>query len=106
MSTGMSAVPVGSTGPAARFALMKFRPPPLPATLVTRPALHGRLTAGAGKHLTVVVGGAGAGKSVLLADWATGRPPGTTSWLTCDSADAHPVPFWAGFCAALQVVGR
>jgi len=93
-----------STGPGARFALMKFQPPALPATLVTRRALHGRLAAGAGKHLTVVVGTAGAGKSVLLADWAAARPPGTTSWLTCDDADAHPVRFWAGFVEALRVI--
>ena len=54
----------------ARFALAKFRPTTLPATLVTRPVLHDRLTAGAGQQLTVVVGSAGAGKSVLLSNWA------------------------------------
>ena len=58
-----------------RFALTKFRPDGLPATLVTRSALHDRLTAGAGQRLTVVVGSAGAGKSVLLASWAAARPP-------------------------------
>ena len=31
---------------SARFALGKFRLPPLPATLVTRPVLHERLMAG------------------------------------------------------------
>ncbi len=51
-----------------RFALAKFRPPPLPATLITRSSLHARLTEGASQQLTVVVGSAGAGKSVLLAD--------------------------------------
>ncbi len=60
-----------------RFALAKFRPPALPATLVTRSVLHELLTAGSGQRLTVVVGSAGAGKSVLLADWAAARPPGT-----------------------------
>src|SRR5580700_10223156 len=71
-----------------RFALAKFRPSALPATLVTRPVLHERLAAGSGQRLTVVVGSAGAGKSVLLADWAAARPPGMTSWLSCDRADA------------------
>ena len=52
----------------ARFALAKFRPTTLPATLLTRPALLGRLEAGAGQRLTVVVGSAGAGKSVLLVE--------------------------------------
>jgi LuxR family maltose regulon positive regulatory protein len=84
----------------ARFALAKFRPPSLPATLITRPELHGRLAAGAGQRLTVVVGSAGAGKTVLLADWAAARPPGVTSWLSCDRADADPVRFWGGFIEA------
>ena len=79
---------------------MKFRPAGLPPTLVRRPALQARLTAGAGERLTVVVGSAGAGKSVLLADWATARPPGSTFWLACDRADADPVRFWAGFIEA------
>jgi LuxR family transcriptional regulator, maltose regulon positive regulatory protein len=79
---------------------MKFRSAGLPSTLVRRPALQGRLTAGAGKRLTVVVGSAGAGKSVLLADWAAARPTGRTFWLACDRADADPVRFWAGFIEA------
>ena len=89
---------------ATRFALTKFRPPTLPATLITRSVLHDRLTAGAGQRLTVVVGSAGAGKSVLLADWAAARPPGVTSWLSCDRADADPVRFWAGFIEAPRVI--
>ena len=89
---------------AARFALAKFRPTTLPTTLVTRSALHGRLTAGAGKRLTVVVGSAGAGKSVLLSSWAAARPPGVTSWLSCDEADADPVRFWTGFIEAPRIV--
>jgi LuxR family transcriptional regulator, maltose regulon positive regulatory protein len=89
-----------------RFAATKFRPPALPATLITRSVLHDRLTAGAGQRLTVVVGSAGAGKSVLLADWAAARPPGVTSWLSCDRADADPVRFWAGFIEAPRVIER
>ena len=57
----------------ARFALTKFRPPALPGTLVTRPVLRERLTAGVGQRLTMVVGSAGAGKTVLLADWAAAQ---------------------------------
>ncbi|HEY6277120.1 MAG TPA: LuxR C-terminal-related transcriptional regulator [Streptosporangiaceae bacterium] len=66
--------------------------------------LHSRLTEGAGKRLTLVVGSAGAGKSVLLADWAAARPPGTTSWLSCDQADADPIRFWTGFIEAPRAV--
>jgi LuxR family transcriptional regulator, maltose regulon positive regulatory protein len=86
----------------ARFALGKFRLPPLPPTLVTRPVLHDRLMAGAGQRLTVVVGSAGAGKSVLLSSWAATRTPHVTSWLSCDEADANPVRFWTGFIEAPQ----
>src|SRR6476620_7598399 len=87
-----------------RFAATKFRSAPLPATLVSRSALHDRLTAGAGQRLTTVVGSAGAGKSVLLADWAAARPPGMTSWLSCDRADADPARFWAGFIEAPRAI--
>jgi LuxR family maltose regulon positive regulatory protein len=88
----------------ARFALTKFRPTTLPATLLTRSALLGRLEAGASRRLTVVVGSAGAGKSVLLSNWAATRDGGVTSWLSCDEADADPVRFWAGFIEAPQAV--
>jgi LuxR family maltose regulon positive regulatory protein len=87
-----------------RFALTKFRPPALPATLIARPVLHDLLAAGSGRRLTVVVGSAGAGKSVLLADWAATRPPGTTAWLSCDRADADPTRFWAGFINAPRAI--
>jgi len=88
----------------ARFALTKFRPTTLPATLLTRSALLGRLEAGASKRLTVVVGSAGAGKSVLLSSWAASRDGGVTSWLSCDEADADPLRFWAGFIEAPRAV--
>jgi LuxR family maltose regulon positive regulatory protein len=87
----------------ARFALTKFRVPMLPGTLVTRSVLHDRLTSGIGKRLTLVVGSAGAGKSVLLSSWAATRPAGLTSWLSCDEADADPVRFWTGFIEAARM---
>jgi len=91
-----------SQGP--RFAPAKFRPATLPSTLVTRPVLHDRLTAGAGQRLTLTVGPAGAGKSVLLSSWAVTRSAGVTSWLSCDEADADPVRFWSGFTEAARSV--
>jgi len=89
---------------ARGFAVTKFRPTTLPSTLVSRPALHDRLTAGASQRLTVVVGSAGAGKSVLLSSWAAARPPGLTAWMSCDRADADPMRFWAGFIEAPRSV--
>ena len=98
----MAALSPVNSGPnrVARFALAKFRPTTLPGTLVGRPALHEQLMAGAGKRLTVVVGSAGTGKSVLLSSWAAARQQGVTSWLSCDEADASPVRFWTGFIEA------
>jgi LuxR family transcriptional regulator, maltose regulon positive regulatory protein len=90
--------------PGVRFALAKFRPTTLPTTLVTRSVLHDRLAAGVGQRLTVVVGSAGAGKSVLLSSWAAARPAGLTCWLSCDKADADPVRFWAGFIEATRAL--
>jgi len=87
-----------------RFARSKFRPTTLPGTLVTRPALHDRLAAGAAQRLTLVVGSAGAGKSVLLSSWAATRAPAVTSWLSCDEADANPVRFWTGFIEAPRAI--
>ena len=87
-----------------QFALAKFSPPTLPDTLVARSSLRDQLTAGASRRLTSVVGSAGAGKSVLLADWAESRPAGITAWLSCDSADADPLRFWAGFVEAPRAI--
>jgi LuxR family maltose regulon positive regulatory protein len=89
---------------SARFALAKFRRTTLPTALLTRPALFGQLEEGASKRLTVVVGSAGAGKSVLLSSWVATREGGVTSWLSCDEADADPVRFWAGFIEASGAV--
>jgi LuxR family transcriptional regulator, maltose regulon positive regulatory protein len=68
--------------------------------MVTRPPLQDRLLAGSDQRLTVVVGSAGAGKSVLLSSWAAARAPQVTAWLSCDEADANPVRFWTGFIEA------
>ena len=101
MAEGAMAERVAAQSP--RFARAKFRPTTLPTTLVARSVLHERLTAGGGKRLTVVVGSAGAGKSVLLSSWTAARPPGVTCWLSCDEADADPVRFWTGFIEATQM---
>src|SRR5215469_9767107 len=89
---------------AAWFAQEKFRPTTLPANPVSRSVLHDRLRAGAGRRLTVEVGPAGSGKSVLMSTWAATRPQGATSWLACDQADANPVRFWTAFIEAARAI--
>jgi LuxR family maltose regulon positive regulatory protein len=98
--SGMAAIRENFRAP--QFPQAKFSPPALPDTLVVRPELRERLAAGADRRLTVVVGSAGAGKTVLLADWAASRPAGSTSWLSCDGADNDTVRFWAGFIEAVR----
>ncbi|WP_127549974.1 LuxR C-terminal-related transcriptional regulator [Actinoplanes sp. OR16] len=88
----------------AQFAMAKFRPAALPSTLVERARLVDRLAAGAEARLTVVIGSAGAGKSVLLSSWARSRSASLTSWLYCDEADTDPVRFWTGFVQSIQAV--
>jgi len=94
----------GRDGQSPRFAVAKFRPTTLPTTLVTRPALLERLDEGASQRLTVVVGSAGTGKSVLLSSWVATRQAGLTSWLSGDEADADPIRFWAAFIEAPRAV--
>lgn len=85
-----SLTPSGDPMLAVRFAV-----PSVPRMLVHRPVLLERLTAGARGPLTLVNGPAGAGKTVLAAQWITeGRAPPATAWLTVEPGDA-PGAFWA-----------
>jgi LuxR family maltose regulon positive regulatory protein len=82
---------------AARFAV-----PAVPKILVHRPALQGRLTAGARGPLTLIDGPAGAGKTVLAAGWVrAGLAPGSVVWLTVEPGDA-PGVFWAYLLESLH----
>ena len=55
--------------------------------------------------LTLVTGPPGAGKSVLLSDWAHSYANGTVSWLTVDEQDNEPGKFWRSIVRALGVGG-
>jgi LuxR family maltose regulon positive regulatory protein len=82
----------------ARFAV-----PVLPPTFVRRPGLVRRLAEGARGPLVLVTGPAGAGKTLLVADWIrTGRGAGRTAWLTLERSDDEPGLFWAYLLQALQ----
>ncbi|NUK23153.1 transcriptional regulator [Streptomyces lunaelactis] len=74
---------------------VRFTVPSVPKRLVDRPALLERMTAGVRGPLTLVNGPAGAGKTVLAAQWVTeGLAPPATVWLTVEPGDA-PGAFWA-----------
>ncbi len=96
--------------------------PPIPPSLVPvwqgaphalvhvthRPRLVALLDDTVGKHpVTLVVGGAGTGKTLSLADWAThGHPPAPVAWVTLHRGLRNPTRFWraarGAICAALR----
>ncbi|MER8219446.1 LuxR C-terminal-related transcriptional regulator [Streptomyces sp. NPDC094143] len=91
--------PAGDPLLRTRFAL-----PRRPATFLRRPRLVRHLDQGLHTPLTMVNGSAGAGKTLLVADWAAGlREP--VVWLTSDTADRAPGVFWAYLLEALRAAG-
>ncbi|MEV8092803.1 LuxR C-terminal-related transcriptional regulator [Kitasatospora sp. NPDC085879] len=96
-----SPLPGGDPVLAARFAA-----PPVPRTFVRRERLGERLSEGLQRPLLLVNGPAGAGKTLLVADWAaTAQLPGPVVWLTLERGDEAPGVFWAQLLAALRHAG-
>lgn len=94
----VSAAPNGDPILLARFAV-----PVLPSTFVPRPRLTRRLTEQASRPLVLVNGPAGAGKTLLVADWAAGgSATGPVAWLTVESSDNAPGVFWAYVIESLR----
>ncbi|MGW7402808.1 LuxR C-terminal-related transcriptional regulator [Streptomyces sp. NPDC054833] len=91
--------PMGEPFLQTRFAL-----PTVPATFLRRERLAGHLDQALRTPLTVVNGAAGAGKTLLVADWAAGIEE-TVAWLTNDAGDQGPGMFWAYLLQALRAVG-
>lgn len=84
----------------------RLRPSPEGST-VTRPRLLDALDAGVRHPLTLVAAPAGSGKTVLLSQWARGRPDGTVAWLTLDASDNDRRQFWVDVTSAIaRVTGR
>ncbi|MGA5898591.1 LuxR C-terminal-related transcriptional regulator [Streptomyces venetus] len=91
--------PTGDPLLRTRFAL-----PERPATFLRRPRLVRHLEQALATPLTMVNGSAGAGKTLLVADWAVGlRKP--VAWLTTDTTDQAPGVFWAYLLEALRAAG-
>ena len=63
--------------------LTRLLPPRLPPDCLARPALTQRLLAGMGGRLVTVLGGAGYGKSTVVAQ-AAAASPNPTVWVSCD----------------------
>jgi ATP/maltotriose-dependent transcriptional regulator MalT/DNA-binding SARP family transcriptional activator len=91
--SGVSPVAVGRSA--------KLLPPGDPVGTLRRPVLEQRITGGTDRRLTVVVGGAGFGKSTLAARVAANR---RSAWYTLDAGDRHLGALTAGIVAAVRVV--
>ncbi|MER5478217.1 LuxR C-terminal-related transcriptional regulator [Streptomyces sp. NPDC002734] len=79
-------------------------PPVRPATYLPRPRLLRHLDRALRTPLTLVDGPAGAGKTLLTADWVAGlREP--VAWLTVEAGDERPGVFWAYLLRALRGCG-
>ncbi len=85
-----------------RLPSSKFSAPRAATHLVHRGRLLDRLDQAEQARLTLVVASAGAGKTVLLADWLAARPEHRSAWLSCDAADADPVRFVSGIIEAFR----
>lgn len=65
----------------------------IPAHAVDRPALRRQLDAGVNAPLSLIVAPAGAGKTVLLSQWAHSRPDIAVAWFDISAADHAPAGF-------------
>ncbi len=95
----------GATDPLGHpFLRTRFVPPAPPGTFLRRDRLVRHLGQALLTPLTVVNGSAGAGKTLLVADWAAnlGRP---LAWLTLDAAVEGPGMFWAHLLRSLNAGG-
>ncbi|MFG3349836.1 LuxR C-terminal-related transcriptional regulator [Streptomyces sp. NPDC048018] len=86
------------------FLRTRFAPPALPGTFLRRARLAEHLGRSPRTPLTVVEGCAGAGKTLLVADWAAGLDT-PVAWLTLDPAIQGPGMFWAHLLQALRAAG-
>ncbi|MFJ7075681.1 LuxR C-terminal-related transcriptional regulator [Streptomyces sp. NPDC098781] len=84
------------------FLRTRFALPARPATFLRRQRLVDRLDQALHTPLTMVNGAAGAGKTLLVADWAADLAQ-PVAWLTLDAAIQGPRMFWAHLLQALRI---
>ncbi len=86
------------------FLRTRYALPPRPVTFLRRERLTRHLDGALTTPLTIVNGAAGAGKTLLVADWAArlGRP---VAWFTTDAEELRPGVFWAYVLEALRAAG-
>ena len=84
----------------------KITVPALPGWLVPRQRLDRLIADGTRNTVTTVTGPPGAGKTMALALWTSGRAAaGPIAWVTIDDYDNRPRAFWSYVLAALRQAG-
>ena len=78
----------------------------IPPHAVDRPALRRQLDAGIDSPLSLVVAPAGAGKTVLLSQWAHSRSDVAVAWFDITAADDSPGAFASRLVAGISAVVR
>ncbi|MEV0170058.1 LuxR C-terminal-related transcriptional regulator [Streptomyces sp. NPDC050803] len=86
------------------FLRTRFAVPSRPGTFLRRERLVKHLDQGLSTPLIMVDGAAGAGKTLLVADWVTGLAE-PVAWLSLDSAVQGPAMFWAHLLQSLRTSG-
>lgn len=86
------------------FLHTRFAVPTRPSTFLRRERLVKHLDQALLTPLTMVNGSAGAGKTLLVADWAA-RGDRSVAWLTNDAVDQGCGMFWAYLLQALRTSG-
>ncbi|WP_062646520.1 LuxR C-terminal-related transcriptional regulator [Streptomyces maremycinicus] len=86
------------------FLRTRFVVPARPVTFLRRERLVSHLDQALHTPLTMVNGAAGAGKTLLVADWAAARDR-PVAWLTTDAAEQGPGMLWAYLLQALRAAG-
>jgi LuxR family maltose regulon positive regulatory protein len=87
------------------FSDHRFSAPFLPPKHLSRPRLLERIDKAESTPLTVLSAGAGAGKTLLLTEWAR-LQDAPVPWLALTPSDDDPVRFWRVFLEAVQAAGQ
>ncbi|MDT0396266.1 LuxR C-terminal-related transcriptional regulator [Streptomyces edwardsiae] len=87
------------------FLRTRFAVPARPVTYLRRKRLNRHLDEALRTPLTMVNGSAGAGKTLLVADWVERLDGLPVAWLTTEAAGDGPGMFWAYLLRALRTAG-
>lgn len=86
--------------PAARSLASKLVLPAVPPTTLARSGTESRLEEPLERRLTLVIAGAGFGKSTLVASWAARQH---CAWYTLSPEDRAPLPLADGLARAIPL---